>query len=458
MNSRARWLRAGEIGSGAVLFWMSRDQRVADNHALALAQRIALEHQRPWAVVFGLSPSFLGATLRQYDFMLRGLIQVEDRLRLMGVPFFLREGDPGEAVAACVHEIGAAIVVTDFSPLRLPRQWKDTLLRLTSVPVLEVDAHNLVPCWRASSKQEYAARTLRPKLWRALPEFDEAPAAIVPHPISWPQGVLPVDWEGVRSRLGVDGSVGPVTWCQPGEDAAHATLVDFIAHRLPRYAAKRNDPNANVQSRLSPYLHFGHIAPWRVVHEVRRSQASPADVDTFVEEAFIRRELAENFCFYCPDYDRVEGFPEWARRSLREHEADARPVRYDRATLEAGQTEDPLWNAAQRQLVCQGTIPGYLRMYWAKQLLLWTTCPEEALEIGIWLNDRYQLDGRDPNGYVGVAWSIGGVHDRPWFSRPIFGTVRPMTLRGCRSKFDVEAYIRRVEENCSSASRKKQTA
>jgi deoxyribodipyrimidine photo-lyase len=443
MTLRARWLQQTAMGPGPVLLWMSRDQRVADNHALALAQRLALDLGRSLAVVFGLAPGFLGATLRQYGFMLRGLAQVEERLRALGIPFFLQEGDPGVEVARLVHQLRAAAVVMDFSPLRLPRQWKTTLLEAVSVPVVEVDAHNVVPCWLASSKKEYAARTLRPKLWKLLSQFDDEPPPVVPHPITWPETVPPVDWQGVWSRLTVDRSVPEVDWCQPGEGAAWAALERFLAQGLPIYAAKRNDPNAGAQSRLSPYLHFGHIAPWRVFHEVRRSGADPANVDAFVEELVVRRELAENFCYYCPDYDSVEGFPEWARRSLEEHRADPRPALYDLHELEWARTADPLWNAAQGQLVRQGTMPGYLRMYWAKQLLLWTTGPEQALQVAIFLNDRYQLDGRDPNGYTGIAWSIGGVHDRPWFSRPIFGSVRPMTLRGCRSKFDVEAYIRR---------------
>jgi deoxyribodipyrimidine photo-lyase len=167
--------------------------------------------------------------------------------------------------------------------------------------------------------------------------------------------------------------------------------------------------------------------------------------EAFLEELITRRELADNFCYYQPHYDGVEGFPAWARNTLEEHRKDKRDPFYPFEAFEEGNTHDPLWNAAQRETVMHGTMPGYLRMYWAKKILEWSPSPEEAMVTAITLNDRYQLDGRDPNGYAGIAWSIGGVHDRPWFERPIFGKIRYMSQGGCRRKFDVDAYIRRVD-------------
>ncbi len=445
LGPRSRALRAGDLGPGPVLYWMSRDQRVADNWALALAQRLALDLNRPLAVVFGLSPGFLGATWRQYAFMLQGLREVEARLRALGIPLLVHLGDPGEVVAACGQEYQAAAVVMDFSPLRLPRAWKETVVRRLRCPVLEVDAHNLVPCWLASPKAEFAARTLRPKLWRKIPDFDALPPALIPHPFPWPKVVPPVDWEALASGLAVDRGVAAVTWCSPGESAAQAALDRFLQHGLPFYAAKRNDANAGVQSRLSPYLHFGHIAPWRVFHAVWHSEAPPVSKEAFLEELVVRREVAENFCFYNPQYDEVAGFPAWAQRTLHDHRHDPRREQYRLEELDAGATADPLWNAAQHQLVREGTMPGYVRMYWGKRFLEWLPSPEEALAAAILLNDRYQLDGRDPNGYANIAWCIGGVHDRPWFPRPIFGTVRSLGRSGCWAHFDVVEYVRRID-------------
>jgi deoxyribodipyrimidine photo-lyase len=155
----------------------------------------------------------------------------------------------------------------------------------------------------------------------------------------------------------------------------------------------------------------------------------------------VRRELSDNFCYYNQDYDHFQGFPEWARKTLDDHRGDEREYLYPLEEFEAARTHDPLWNAAQLEMVQRGKMHGYLRMYWAKKILEWTASPEEAQEVAIFLNDRYELDGRDPNGYVGIAWSIGGVHDRAWKERPIYGKVRYMSYKGAAGKFDVQAYI-----------------
>jgi deoxyribodipyrimidine photo-lyase len=229
----------------------------------------------------------------------------------------------------------------------------------------------------------------------------------------------------------------------PGESAAHRALAGFLDQRLEGYATDRNDPNRNGQSGLSPYLHFGHLAPQRVALAVAAG-GTPDDRDAFLEELIIRRELSDNFCWYNNRYDQVEGFPDWARKTLDRHRADPREYRYSRGALERGETHDRLWNAAQKEMVLTGKMHGYLRMYWAKKILEWSGSPEEALAAAIFLNDRYELDGRDPNGYAGIAWSIGGVHDRPWGERPVFGMVRYMNYNGCARKFDVPGYIGRI--------------
>ena len=200
-----------------------------------------------------------------------------------------------------------------------------------------------------------------------------------------------------------------------------------------------------MTSRLSPWLHFGQLAPQRAALEVKNSGASPAAVEAYLEELIVRRELSDNFCHYNPDgYDSIEGIHPWARKTLDEHRFDRREYVYSFEQFEQARTHEPLWNAAQREMVLRGTMPGYLRMYWAKKILEWSPGPEEAIADAIRLNDRWQLDGRDPNGYVGVLWSIGGVHDRAWSERQVYGKVRYMNYNGCRRKFDVDAYISAV--------------
>ncbi|RNC67223.1 MAG: deoxyribodipyrimidine photo-lyase [Desulfuromonadales bacterium] len=442
---RIRVIGEGAERTGPVVCWMSRDQRTVDNWALLHAQELALARQVPLAVAFCLVPAFLGATIRHYGFMLKGLREVEASLAAKGIPFFLFRGEPAEEIGRFALECGASAVVTDFDPLRIKRQWKAEVVARGICPLVEVDAHNIVPCWIASPKAEFGAYTIRPKIHRLLPRFLEPFPTLQPHPFSWPSAAPAVAWDVVLAGLSVDRSVPEVAWIEPGERAARRALDEFVAERLAAYPERRNDPAAAGQSGLSPHLHFGHLAPQRVALAVLAADVPPEARDAFLEELVVRRELSDNFCLHNPDYDRVAGVPAWARQTLDSHRDDPRPYRYSREALERGETHDPLWNGAQREMVLRGKMHGYLRMYWAKKILEWTGSPEEAMEIAIVLNDRYELDGRDPNGYAGIAWSIGGVHDRAWGERPVFGKVRYMSYGGCARKFDIEAYLRAVD-------------
>lgn len=438
--SRVRDVKQGTAGEGPVIYWMSRDQRCRDNHALAFAQAEALRMHRPLAVAFALSPSFLGATLRQYGFMLRGLEEVEQDLSALDIPFHLLTEGP-RALISFLRELRPALVVEDFDPLRIKKEWKHTVRASTACPHREVDAHNIVPCWVASPKQEWAARTLRPKLARLIGMFLPDLPQVVPHP--YPGKEAPAwDVSSILGSLDIDRGVRE-TDVRPGRKAGEMTFRAFIDHRLEHYPEDRNDPLRYGQSGLSPYLHFGNISPQRVALEVQRSSSSTDAKETFLEELVVRRELSDNFCFYNPEYDRYEGLPEWSRRTLEKHAMDPREDLYTLQELEAGETTDDLWNAMQNELVTQGRMHGYLRMYWAKKVLEWSPTPRQAIERLILLNDRYELDGRDPNGYVGILWSVGGLHDRPWKERNIFGTVRYMSRAGLGRKFDAEAFAHR---------------
>lgn len=441
---RIRALRDGVSTRGPALYWMSRDQRATDNWALLYARELALARQCPLAVAFALAPSFLGAKGRHYDFLLAGLQETAHALQERQIPFFLLRGDPAATIPAFVRDHDVSALIVDFDPLRIKRAWQASAISQLSVPVYQVDAHNIVPCWLASDKQEISARTLRPKIRRLLPEFLTPFPPLRAHPIPWPGAPEPVDWDAVRAALDVDRTVGPAAAFPPGAAAARRALQTFITARLSRYASGRNDPNQEAVSDLSPYLHFGQLSAQSVALAVQASDAPQEDKEAFLEELIVRRELADNYCYYNEQYDTLAGFPTWAQETLRAHQRDPRPVVYDCAALEAAQTHDALWNAAQLQMVKTGKMHGYMRMYWAKKILEWSPTPEEALATAIALNDRYELDGRDPNGYTGCAWAIGGVHDRAWPSRPIFGKIRYMSEGGARRKFDVDAYIRHV--------------
>jgi len=425
---------------GPIIYWMSRDQRVHDNWALLYAQQIATSRNVELIVIFALKQNFLEATIRQYGFMLRGLEEVESELKKFNIHFHLLLGDPVETVPAFVTKHRSGALVTDFDPLRIKQQWQNEVSKKISCAFYEVDAHNIVPCRIASPKQEFGAYTIRPKIHRVIKEH------LVPFPLVKKQDfsatVSKNNWKAALESLKVDLKVPEVTWCVPGEKAGRRTLKNFIEDRLSNYSQNRNDPNENAQSNLSPYLHFGNLSAQRVALEIMKTGSHGKNAQDFLEELIIRKELSDNFCFYNKKYDSKEGFPDWAKKTLSDHGKDKRPYLYTIEQFEKAETHDPLWNAAGLEMKTTGKMHGYMRMYWAKKILEWTKSVDEALRYAIYLNDKYELDGRDPNGYVGIAWSIGGVHDRAWFDRPVFGKIRYMSYNGCKSKFNIETYIK----------------
>ncbi len=441
-KTRIHKLNEEQTGVGPVLYWMTRDQRAVDNWALLYAQEIAREQKAPLKVVFCLVPRFLDATMRQCEFMLKGLEEVELTLRKYNIPFYLVAGSPEQEIVRFIEKVGAGTVITDFSPLKIHRAWKEAVCKSIDVPFYEVDAHNIIPCRQASNKQEFGAYTIRPKILRKIDSYLIDFPRIEKHPFNKPGGES-VNWEKARSTLKIDTGVGEVDWILPGEKAAGKMLMDFIDTRLTNYADHRNDPNKNTLSNLSPYLHFGQVSAQRIAFEVRKTRKKKQSRDSFLEELIVRRELSDNFCFYNEHYDSFEGFPAWAQKTLNEHRDDTRDRLYTVDDFEQARTHDPLWNAAQIEMATTGKMHGYMRMYWAKKMLEWTETPEEAQAVAIYLNDRYELDGRDPSGYAGIAWSIGGMHDRAWTERPVFGKIRYMNYNGCKRKFDVDAYLKK---------------
>lgn len=267
---------------------------------------------------------------------------------------------------------------------------------------------------------------------------------VIKHEYKSKNKASPIDWDKALKSVKVDQTVDSVEWAQPGYKNAIGMLESFINERLEHYSSKRNSPILNSLSNLSPYFHFGHISVQRAIIEVQKYKKKYKEsVETFTEEAVVRRELADNFCYYNKNYDNFDGLADWAKKSLNEHKKDKRVYVYTRDELDQSKTHDDLWNSAQIQLCKEGKMHGFLRMYWAKKILEWTKSPEEALLFSIYLNDRYSLDGRDPSGYVGCMWSIGGIHDRAWADRPIFGKIRFMNYDGCKRKFDIKAFISR---------------
>ncbi|MCX8110171.1 MAG: deoxyribodipyrimidine photo-lyase [Syntrophorhabdaceae bacterium] len=442
---RVRTLKKGEATSGPVTYWMSRDQRARDNWALIYAQEIALKMQRPLVVVFCLVDNFLGATKNQYAFMIKGLMELERTLVQKNIPLYILQGNPVSELSIFTKKFNISAIITDFDPLKIKMQWKGSLIEQINIPFYEVDTHNIVPCWVVSQKQEYGAYTIRPKIYRLLKEFDEECPEVIKHPFSWEKLLEKNNWDKIIDMLGLSDVMMERHYFIPGEKAAYSVLKDFMDKKIKHYSLYRIDPSIDGQSNISPYLHFGQISSQRIMLEINRYVENIEEKKAFLEELIVRKELSDNFCYYNSNYDSFEGFPEWAKKTLNNHRQDIRRYIYDMDALKKAQTHDELWNACEKEMVKTGKMHGYMRMYWAKKILEWSETPEDAIEKAIYLNDRYELDGRDPNGYTGIAWSIGGVHDRPWQEREIFGKIRYMSYNGCRRKFNIKSYIEKVE-------------
>lgn len=437
---RIRLLQERSNRNGVVVYWMSRDQRADDNWALLFALQTANHRQMPLMVVFTLVPNFLEATERQYGFMIKGLMEVERTLRNHMIPFKVLTGAPEATLPAFLKEIKASALVCDFDPLKIKRIWKREVAKQINIPFYEVDAHNVVPVLHVSNKEEFGAYTLRPKIHRLLPEFlTDFPVLF--EPVVKESYTERVNWEVVNSSLLINKDVMEVEYFTPGSRAADKVLQNFLIRKIEFYNDKRNDPTEDFQSDLSPYFHFGKLAPQRAAYEAFMRVKNTEAKDAFLEELIVRRELADNFCYFNTKYDSFEGFKDWGKLTLETHRKDEREFVYSLTEFEEAKTHEDLWNAAQMEMVTKGKMHGYMRMYWAKKILEWSESPEEAMKIAIYLNDKYSLDGRDPNGYTGIAWSIGGIHDRAWTERPVFGKIRYMNYNGCKRKFDTVSYV-----------------
>jgi deoxyribodipyrimidine photo-lyase len=444
--SRIQPLNSRSIQDGRyVLYWMQASQRVECNHALEYAVGEANGRNLPVVVIFGLTEQFPEANLRHYAFMLEGLEEVRRGLYNRGIRFALLRRSPELAATAMAEE--AALVVADRGYLRIQRQWRNHVAKNAPCAVVQVESEAVVPVETASPKEEYTAGTLRPKLQRILEGYlvPLKERTVRKDSLSLR---LDTDAEGdltaLLKKMKIDRSVSPVKIFRGGTARASALLEEFVAKKIRHYDEFRNDPGLDYCSHLSPYLHFGQISPLAVALRVSGERSVPAAArESFLEELIVRRELSMNFVFYNDRYDEYECLPDWARKTLAEHEKDRREYIYGPEEWERAETHDPYWNAAQREMMITGKMQNYMRMYWGKKILEWSRTPAEAFRTAITLNNRYELDGRDPNGFAGVAWCFG-KHDRAWSERKVFGKIRYMNDAGLKRKFNMDAYLKKV--------------
>jgi len=447
-DSRLYKLNHSDIGKGDyVLYWMQASQRIHWNHALNYAVHEANRLKLPILVYFRLIDDFPDANERHYFFMLQGLKEVRERLEELHIGFVLSYKGAGlpDLIEVAEH---AALVVTDCGYLNFQRQWRKQYAHLLKCPMIQVESDVVVPVNIASHKEEYSAATLRRKITSYFNGY------LQPLEFKTPKVPFPVSQKSFSSfsiqtipealkELQIDRSVAPSHYYKGGTNAAFNRLVIFLKEKLPTFHQLRNDPTQDYTSHLSPYLHFGQISPLFIALEAMKYNT--AATDTFLEELIVRRELAINFVTFNPSYMSFDCLPDWAKRTLKKHEKDPREYIYSPLEFENGQTHDPYWNAAQKEMVITGKMHGYMRMYWGKKILEWSESPEMGYKIAIDLNNKYELDGRDANGFAGVAWCFG-KHDRPWGERPVFGNIRYMNANGLKRKFDIHRYVDRIQK------------
>ncbi len=453
-NARVTVRRGGEPPNNAkcVIYWMQRSERGIDNPALDIAIEVGNELGLPVVAFFSAINNFPHANWRHYHFLSQGLVDAEHDLNERNVAFVVRR-PPDNALEKLVVELGAAAVIADENPMREPERWRQVLAHRIEVPYWTVDGDNIIPA-NTFTKHFYAVQFFRPKFYAELPKFLvwKAPEKAA-HRWARPRGFQSFHvgddvTEGWRAPF--DRSVGPVESFTGGTRAAEKLLQAFVTEKMADYDAVRNRPERDGTSRISPYLHFGHIGPLTICRAiedaVKTGHCTPEARDAYYSEVLAWRELCVNFVRFVPDYDNIGCAPDWARESLKKHARDPRPNLYSREQLMRQETHDELWNAAQKSMVDHGWMHNILRMYWAKKILEWSPNAAEAFETCVYLNDRYFLDGRDPNGYANIAWAMCGVHDRPWFERPIFGKVRYMSGASTGKKFNSKRYMKNVRE------------
>lgn len=449
-DPRMEILRDGAFAEGAecVMLWVQRAQRARANPAANLAIELATELRLPVIAVFCLVPAYPRATLRPYHFMAEGLRQLPDDFAARGIGWKLVVGEPADEIPEAARSLKASAIVTDANPLGIGRQWRADVAARLSIPLAQVESDAVVPP-ALFEKEEYAPRTLRPKLQR---HFDRYLVAVPDPPPAMRsrirEGDDPLD---VIGTFDLDTSVGPAPDLRGGSAIARQRLRTFIDRRLDRYDQDRNRADIEAGSSLSPWLHYGQIGPTEMAVAVLETNAPQAAKDSLIDELVTQRELAINFALHNPAYDRYEGLPEWGRETLEKHAGDPRPVSFTSAEFERAETDDPLWNASMWQMIHEGYLPNRLRMYWAKQILRWSRSPRDAWDIAVTLNDRYFVDGRDANSYANIGWCIGGRHDRPFGpEKAIFGLVRPMGMGAMKRTFDVDAYIQQIHDRWGS--------
>ena len=431
-----------------VLYWMQMFKRTTHNHALNFAIEQANKRRLPLVVYEGLKFYYPWASDRFHTYILEGVEEKRGDFEKRGIKyvFYLQKNDesPRQTVAKIARD--AALIVTDDFPCFIIPDHNKAIVKRAEIPVYAVDSNGVIPMSRFE-KEEFAARTIRPKIKKLLPDyfvkFKEEKIKIKAENLKVDCPDTEVNAKNIYDLVGqcaIDHSVKPSGIYRGGTASGRKRLKKFVEKILPDYETSRNKPNVDGSSRLSSYLHFGFLSPLEIAFAVQDADAPKAAKEAYLEELIVRRELSYNFTLHNPKYDSLKALPDWVWKTMREHTRDERPEIFSLEELEFGKTYDELWNASQREMVLTGEMHNYVRMLWGKLIIQWTRNYEEAFAVLEHLNNKYCLDGRNPNSYAGILWCFG-KHDRPWMERPIFGKMRYMTTASTGKKFDSKKYI-----------------
>ncbi|MBP2132695.1 deoxyribodipyrimidine photo-lyase [Methanomicrobium sp. W14] len=425
---------------------MQSSVRTEYNFALEYAKEMAYKKNLPLIVYFGIYTGYPESNLRHLNFLLSGLRETVDTLKQDNIQTFLRINSPEKGAV----ELGknASVVVTDCGYLKIQRKWRDYTSENLECPVIQVESDVIVPVKEASLKEEWSAATFRRKINKKIPLYLKD-YEIKNYPVKSYKSIQPENFfedlniTDILSLPEVRKDVKPSKFFHGGYSNAKTVLEKFISDKIECYSEFRNFPEKSCQSSLSPYLHFGQISPLEIALEIINSGF--LNPEEFLEQLIVRRELAINYVTYNKNYDTIKGIPDWCKRTLNEHISDKRKILYSVNEMETAETHDPYWNAAQEEMKITGKMHGYMRMYWGKKIIEWSRSPKDAFNTAVYLNNKYSLDGRDPNTYAGIAWCFG-KHDRPWKEREIFGKIRYMNDKGLERKFDMSKYVEKVKK------------
>ncbi|MFN4212789.1 MAG: deoxyribodipyrimidine photo-lyase [Microgenomates group bacterium] len=424
-----------------VLYWAQSGLRIDNNYSLNLAINYANRFNKPLLVFFNLKKIKL-ANIRQYQFLKEGLLEFKRKIEELGGNFLVEFCQTPEKIIQKTKD--ACLLVGDFGYLRLQRLWLDQIRKKIDTPFFAVENEVFSPLKIISQQKINFAFQIRNKIFKTISYFNKEIKLIEIKNKNKIVNQSVNEIQKLFNNLDIDKSVAPISLIG-GESQAEKLLKIFIEEKLPFYKNLRSDPTKDFQSSLSAYLHFGFISPVKIVNEVLKNYSlKDENVVSFFNELLVWRELSRNFVFFEKNYNNWQGLPFWAKKTLDEHLKDKREYIYDLKTLEEAKTHDCYWNAAQKEMIKTGKMHNYMRMYWGKKLIEWTTDWKKAYKYLIYLNDKYELDGRDPNGYAGVAWCFGQF-DHPWQEREIFGKVRYMNAKGLERKFNMRNYLKKIE-------------